>query len=650
MLRFEAVRGLLSTALPLVVVILPLACSASEPPPARPAPSLRASGAARYQRAAPPASNPTASPPLAAAPDPILLVTDPIALSMLDQHGYALGDWLIGHGTGRLTNAQLVDANAFDWLTRAAADDLSRVTARDPQAGVKVSRFPHRLFDSVWLRSPHARFELTAVVNRLDRAPFEAGSCGEIRLIYRLAYATAAEPPVASRLPMTLGIEIEVPRGADGCVTAARRWVPPKPLSGSELAVWLGSAGAPLDPATLGDATSARHRIVVNLQQVRWPSAVRPDLGGHAEYGLRSFRPTAQRGHYEPEPLENTPDAERLARDSKLKSELLAWLSEGENLKAVDVGTPFLPARFLATRAESVTPRGLARRKNRPFSALFPASALASLDLAGLATVHSPEALLRRLDELTCPGCHEARSIAGFHVLGDDPAEALAGNALLVGTSPHVLADLARRGAVVRALMDGRDADFSQPFPERSSSGGYGAHCGLGADPTFSAWRCNEGLFCQAYDAAAREGVGQCLPATPSAAGDPCEVGTVEPNANAHRDRVSSPVRLDCGGNAVCNRNAVGFPGGMCTEGCGALSSSSTCGSIAVLEPFNACVARGEPFGACLAEHVRPAGLRACSAGNPCRDDYVCARTTAGGACIPPYFLFQLRVDGHPAL
>jgi hypothetical protein len=53
--------------------------------------------------------------------------------------------------------------------------------------------------------------------------------------------------------------------------------------------------------------------------------------------------------------------------------------------------------------------------------------------------------------------------------------------------------------------------------------------------------------------------------------------------------------------------------------------------------------------------------LKGCDANEPCRDDYICARTAAGhsaskdarerahGACIPPYFLFQLRVDGHPA-
>jgi hypothetical protein len=87
------------------------------------------------------------------------------------------------------------------------------------------------------------------------------------------------------------------------------------------------------------------------------------------------------------------------------------------------------------------------------------------------------------------------------------------------------------------------------------------------------------------------------------------------------------------------------------------------------------------------------AGLRACAVANPCRDDYICLRPTGytlgnghqnykrrltavagiydandfgqkepdqgwlsrGGAgdqrgiCIPPYFVFQFRSDGHPA-
>ena len=44
-----------------------------------------------------------------------------------------------------------------------------------------------------------------------------------------------------------------------------------------------------------------------------------------------------------------------------------------------------------------------------------------------------------------------------------------------------------------------------------------------------------------------------------------------------------------------------------------------------------------------------PAALRACDVDSPCRDDYICARSgSERGVCLPPYFLFQLRVDGHP--
>ncbi|WP_437609848.1 hypothetical protein WMF20_00930 [Sorangium sp. So ce834] len=92
----------------------------------------------------------------------------------------------------------------------------------------------------------------------------------------------------------------------------------------------------------------------------------------------------------------------------------------------------------------------------------------------------------------------------------------------------------------------------------------------------------------------------------------------------------------------------LGFPGGMCTGSCGALPEEGVCGAIAVLDPFNRCLARGTPFTECLSRHVAPAGLRRCSSEAPYREDYVCARTSSGeGACIPPYFLFQLRVDGH---
>jgi hypothetical protein len=203
-----------------------------------------------------------------------------------------------------------------------------------------------------------------------------------------------------------------------------------------------------------------------------------------------------------------------------------------------------------------------------------------------------------------------------------------------------------------RDLATGREPDpdaidWSRPFAERGGRGGYGARCGLG-DPGFDDWTCEPGLKCRGDLAAADEAdtVGTCLPETVQT-GDPCEVGRVRPHADSHRDRVIERDSLPCG-EAVCNVNKVGFPGGMCTASCADLPEHAVCGQIAILTPFNNCLARNEPFDECVRKHTAPAGLRSCTLDLPCRDDFICARSLDGaGACIPPYFLFQLRVDGH---
>jgi hypothetical protein len=101
----------------------------------------------------------------------------------------------------------------------------------------------------------------------------------------------------------------------------------------------------------------------------------------------------------------------------------------------------------------------------------------------------------------------------------------------------------------------------------------------------------------------------------------------------------------------VCKRNRKGFPGGMCAiEKCDSLPDGAVCAVIAG-EGFDRCLLEGNPFPLCIRDRVMKIGLRSCSESKPCRDDYICARTPAGpGACVPPYFLFQLRVDGHPSL
>lgn len=73
-------------------------------------------------------------------------------------------------------------------------------------------------------------------------------------------------------------------------------------------------------------------------------------------------------------------------------------------------------------------------------------------------------------------------------------------------------------------------------------------------------------------------------------------------------------------------------------------------------EGFNACITSGtRTFMDCLELTTQGVGLRACDTLNPCRDDYICTarqdpkagNNTMPGACMPPYFLFQFRVDGH---
>ncbi len=595
---------------------------------------------------------------------PRVAVSDPKVLAELERRGLGFAERLAAlaarnapaspaHDGAPRSHVTALPA-AWSAVTEPLVRELAAIQRADPAAGVSVARFSHRLFDARWLHSPNAHVELVGVVSRLDRAPFHADSCGEVRLVYRLAYeATTRGSVVHSRLPMTLVLEyLGPPRSAgasleETCGAAARAWQleEDSPERQAEALLRGPLATSRLDAERL-------HQLAVNTQTVRWPSTVRPDLAGHAEYVLLAFAWDAAQTTFVPRPLENTPDVTRLRKSPALRGELVRWI--GENLDAIDEGTARLPERFSATRARSVSPHGSARLENRPFQSAL-ATELAALESLSLAegerrVVRSVPGLLRRLDDLSCQGCHQSRSVAGFHWLGQDAESTALGNALVGAFSPHVEEELTRRAAFTHALAQGRPADVFRPPAERSSYAGYGARCGLG-DTSFSDWGCDEGLRCAPYDAprAERAWVGTCLPAEPSV-GDPCEVGSVESTLDPRLDRARL-TRTACGAGLVCNSNEVGFPGGMCTGECGDGHPDARCGPLAVLAPFNACLARGEPFPACLGEHVRLAGLRACSRSAPCRDDYICALADAQrpqeGVCLPPYFLFQLRVDGH---
>lgn len=554
--------------------------------------------------------------PLARAADPLLLVTSPAALQAAEKSGAGFGRWFDTAPTsndGIAINQALVRSPAWRSIAEPLGASLAGIQRRDKQAGVGVSRYPHRLFDARWLSSPDAFFELVGVANRMDRRPFQSGACGETRLVYRLAYSTTE---MQSRLPMTVNVELrgDAPDADGSCASAAKRWQPPQAsMTDEATGRWLVSADGPLAPHRLEHARIAQ--VTTNLQSVRWPSAVRPDLGGHAEYMLRAFRWNAGTKRFDVAPLENTPDVAKLKADAPLRKELQQWLQQPANLRALDDATLQIPEKFLASEAISVAPRGLERLANRPFAQVFTPGEWQAI--AGSRTLQSPQAVLRRLDDLSCMGCHQSRAVAGFHLLGVDRRGAsrtfTTGNALAVPHSPHVQDELARRSTYVRASLSTQRPDPFRPLAEPDDAGTAAEKPTVGAR---------------------------------------CEPTRITQSANPWLDRAEKLPRIACESLfSVCEKTSVGFPGGMCSGPCDPLDRNGTCGGIAILSDFNSCLAAKKPFGECLAKHTRPGNLRSCSAQQPCRDDYICAQAEGQpegrGACIPPYFLFQMRVDGH---
>jgi hypothetical protein len=561
-----------------------------------------------------------------------VLVSEPLALMALEARGFRLSDLL---GAAGATNADLARSPTYRDLVRTLRADLRELDARPGVGGKGAHSFP---FDPAWLTEADARFELTGFVPRLDRAFVESGTCGELRLVYRLALTQGGRS--STRLPMTLSLNF-VPRGdAAACASLAKELLALPERGGARVAAIA---------SLLRTQASAARRIEVNLQNLHGP-ALANGLEDHAEYLLRSFDVTES--GLSVRPLLDTPRTDLSAGD---RAELAAFLRD--HFADIDRGTVVVPAKFLASRALSVSPRGLARPRNRPFATLFAADAdalFANLPYASARLARSPRALLRRLDEASCPGCHQSRAVAGFHLLGEE-REAHATSGLAVGYSNHLAGELPWREAFLDALAAGRAYAEPRPLAERATlgSGTYGERCGLG-DAGFAALGCGAGLACrdELFDE-----LGACTHAQENREGDACERSRVEVGQGAEGDHLLPEPRQACaveggGGRGACASARNGFPGGACTEPCdrpGEVRGEAVCLDVPRADFEEACFAPGVPFEPCLRAHENRERLRACDAATPCRDDYTCARVPGApagtGACVPPYFLFQLRVD-----
>jgi hypothetical protein len=558
----------------------------------------------------------------------LLLVDDPTLLTQLENAGFSFAEIV---GKSRLaTIASTVehDIAEFTRSSLGAPGTLALGELEPDTPGGAPKNGPRRPFRPRWLE--RGQFELIAVVNRLDRATFdppESGLCGEVRLVYRLALAPPSRP--VTRLPMTVNVRIPQPRPPHDtdCRHIAARWQ------------------SNPDVAAILHTLPAYTKIEINFQSIHTP-ATRKDMDDSAEYVLRAFR--ANRFSLAPDPLFNTPRTD--LRDAE-RAELSRWIAD--NLAAIDRGAAVVPERFLATRAVSVSPRGLAHPENKPFSQLFPdpRASFGGLPLEKNLLATTPELLVRRLDEATCPGCHQSRAVAGFHLLGEE-RDASTFNALAVGHSAHLTSDLPWRARFLGAVLRGEDP------PPRPFSGHPDERSDCGVSPGFASWRCAPGLACRDIHHA---DVGVCVPERRGSPGAPCEEATIRSASrpegvfvtHTQADEECPDPKAAQRVGAFCAPNWLGFTGGMCSERCavvGETNDGAMCAELPSAGYEGDCFTKREPVEPCLKRHTVVAKVGACSATQPCRDDYACTRVPRApldvGACVPPYFVFQVRVDG----
>jgi hypothetical protein len=357
-------------------------------------------------------------------------------------------------------------------------------------------------------------------------------------LIYRLTRTDltgAGEGAVSPRLPMTLNVIVKArgDRMSDGnaplaCAEIARRWLAAGDLTltGTALAEKLTAPDGPLNLIRPENVT----RIETNLQIAHAPKSAVRDF--RTDYLMKVFDFDSHSQVFEEVRLENQIDRDRILADANLGREFKAWLLDPRHFGELDRGTLLIPEKFLALSAIAPTPVGFAspnlqpafglvQRDDAPAEPLFKREdVVAALKKAAergvaLSNIRSVAGFERRLNDISCAGCHQTRGIGGFHFPGVDWMAAKPDNSRVVPASPHFFGDQIRRRDILASFRDGKRLDFSRGFSDRPQSrgsaefagteyeDGWGAHCyvthanAAENDKSFSSWSCAKGLACK---------------------------------------------------------------------------------------------------------------------------------------------------------
>ena len=488
-------------------------------------------------------------------------IIDPVALRELDHGRFGLTRVMMPMVSSDipLTNSQLFALPSMTPVRKALDEEFERYTQRHkaelPNETIGVGTgFDFQLFDRAMLYSPDTRFVLAGIVNRMDRAYLSEADCGEIRLIYRLTRTdmpASGDQAVSPRLPMTLNLVLRARNGeateseatvsksaAPDCAGIARRWLAAGdwPLTAAALAEKLTSDAGPLD--LIGPDNIVR--IETNLQIAHAPKSPVRDF--RTDYLLKVFDYNAPTRTFEEARLENQIDRERILADKSLARDFKSWLLEPTHFSELDRGTILIPQEFLATRAIAPTPTGFSTSDLQPAFGLVQGEGgdgvftnndvVAALENAAkrgisLQNIRSVAGFERRLNDITCSGCHQTRGIGGFHFPGVDWMEAHPSNSTVVPGSPHFFGDQIRRRDILTSMRDGERPDYSRGFSSRPQlrgshelagseyDDGWGAHCygpranAADNDRSFKSWTCASGLACQVLSEAS--GMGMCF-------------------------------------------------------------------------------------------------------------------------------------------
>lgn len=572
-----------------------------------------------------------------------------------------------------------------------------------------------RHFDLRWLNSDYGYMKLIAIANRMDRSDLTKDSCGEVRFIYRLSYKSKKS---SSSLPFFVNVVQQYPK-QESCANFAKTWNKD------------GVSAAELKKAALKNLSF--RQLEVNFQSLRFTSGYMHDFGGQAMYMQRVFRKTDDR--LEPIGLENTPDVLAIKKDPSLLKKFVEYLKQPENLRQLDEGNlniNFDP-KFLSKLSISWSTLGRVRSANKPYSELFRENRalVESIDISKLKYIKSHDALVERLNNLTCMGCHQSGGTAGFHMLGiADSDFSHPFNRQEQSLSPHAMAERPRRVAWIQKLMTGQtpnrfrphstfsSADWSRsseipPFSNLSVGDLCFAQSGTFASQPSCADSKNRPVECQrtVLNWGKTVLLGECvLKEAIRSGGGVCWKGEIQESSNLHLDRnppgynffafedkwtFGGPVIKEFKGYS-CVLPQSGAPLGRMSRKCTLAEENfeedltkgipeEICANQGGVG-FDMCAASGDS-GACLETKVARSMLDTCSETRSCREDYICqkfpdyhkisikdyvrkkgdqlinlsapskingahieeARKQGIGFCVPTYFLFNMRLDGHPS-